>query len=459
MAENQVAEAKAEDYQYTAVITEAGPGAKKVTIEIPQEHIQSKLAEQFKEVRSQAAIPGFRIGHAPVKLIEKKFSTDIKEQVRRALVSESYQQVLEKNEIQPLGEPEIENADKLTLPETGAFSFSFTVEVQPKFTIPDLKGVKIKKPKIEVKEENIDQAMANLREQQGVMVPVEDRGITGKDFITADVHVKHAGAVIAHAHDTQIVSRPGRVGGVDIADLDKQLEGAKSGETRSITAKAPDQHPHEAARGQDLQIDVTVKDIKKLELAEINDEFLESLGFKDEKELREALREQMVERITDDVQQNMRDQMSKHLIDTIHIELPAKLSQRQAERVVQRRATDLLMRGLPMERIQANVDKLKTGAEEEATRELKLFFILQDVAKQHEIDVDEAELNGKIAMIAVQSGRRPEKVKQEMSKDGSLSNLYVQTREQKALDKILETADIELVEVKPEDTKSDSAST
>ena len=448
-----------EDYQYSAVVSDAGPGTKKVSIEIPQEHIQSKLAEQFKVVRSKAAIPGFRIGHAPQKLIEKKFSSDIKEEVRRTLVSESYQQVIDKHKIQPLGEPEIDNGDKLKLPEAGPLQFSFTVEVQPNFTIPDLKGVKIKKPKIEVKEENIDQAMSNLREQQGAMVPVEDRGVVAKDFVTADVHVKHAGAVIAHAHDSQIVCRPGRVGGVDVADLDKQLEGTKIGETRTITAKATDSHPHEAARGQEIQIEVAVKEIKKLELAEINAEFLDSLGFTTEKELREALREQMVERITDDVQQNMRDQLSKHLLDTITIELPTKLSQRQADRIVQRRATDLLMRGMSMENIQANVEKLKTGAEEEAARELKLFFILQDVAKTHQIDVDEQELNGRIAMIAVQSGRRPEKVKQEMTKDGSLTNLYVQAREQKALDKILEGAEIEEVDVKALEAKGDSAST
>ena len=171
------------------------------------------------------------------------------------------------------------------------------------------------------------------------------------------------------------------------------------------------------------------------------------MGFKDEAELREALREQMVERITYDVQQALREQVSKHLTDNIHFDLPAKLSTKQADRVVNRRAIELLQRGLSREQIEANIERLRAGADEEAARELKLFFILQKLAADLGVDVDEGELNGRIAMLAAQRGRRPEKVKQDMAKDGSLTNLYLQMREQKALDKVLESAAIEEVDV------------
>jgi len=436
-----------QEYAYNVKIEDLGPATKKIVIEIPEDRIKEKLAEQFKELRGQAAIPGFRPGHAPQKLIEKRFATDVKDQVRRTLVSESYEQALEKNNLNVLGEPDFDNPEAITLPDSGSMNFSFTVEVQPDFTIPDLKDIKVKKPRIEVKEENVDQAMQNLREQQGALMPVEDRGVREKDYLLADVHVKEGGNVVAHQHDAQIVSRPGRIGGIQIDDLDKQLEGLKPGETRSIKAKAPDTHPNEALRGKDVEIEVTLKDLKHLELAEINQAFLDDLGFKDEAELRDALREQMVERITYDVQQALREQVSKHLIDSIHFELPSKLSTKQADRVVQRRAIELLQRGLSREQIEANIERLRAGADEEANRELKLFFILQKLATDQNVDIDEAELNGRIAMLAAQRGRRPEKLKQDMSKDGTLSNLYLQMREQKALDKVLETAQIEEVEV------------
>jgi trigger factor len=106
-----------------------------------------------------------------------------------------------------------------------------------------------------------------------------------------------------------------------------------------------------------------------------------------------------------------------------------------------------MLRGVPRERVDANIERLRGPARDDAARELKLFFILQKTADELKVDVDEAELNGRIAMLAAQRGKRPEKLKQEMSKDGSLANLYLQMRDNKALDKVLESAQIEEVEL------------
>jgi trigger factor len=215
-----------------------------------------------------------------------------------------------------------------------------------------------------------------------------------------------------------------------------------------------DAHPNPAVRNKDAQVEITLKDLKRLELATIDQDFLDGLGFAEEKELRDALREQMVERINYDVQQAMHEQVKKHLLDQVQMELPTRLSTRQEERVVGRRAMELMSRGISREQIEANLERLRTGARDEAVRELKLFFILQQIANEQKVDVDEGELNGRIALLAAQRGRRPEKMKQDMAKDGSLTNLYIQMREQKALDKVLEDAQIEEVEMKPEEAKA-----
>jgi trigger factor len=447
MADNEATSvAEAEDtFVYPVKIEDIGPGEKKVSVEIPRERIDTQLAKQFKDLRKQAAIPGFRAGHAPQKLIEKRFSHDVKEQVRSQLISESYQQALEKNSLQVIGEPKFENPEAIKLPDEGSLSYSFEVEVQPEFQLPELTGLKIRKPTITIDETNIDQAMTNLRTQQGTLSPIEDRGIEAGDFVTADVHVKIDGNVVKHAHGAQLVIRPGRIGGLQVEDMETQLAGLKAGEERTITVKVPDDHADEALRGKDAQIEVALKDIKKMDLAEVNEAFLSDLGFENEKELREALREQMELKVKEDVQRLMRDQVNKYLLENTNIELPAKLSDRQADRVVSRRSVDLMMRGMAAEEVEANIERLRDPAREEATRELKLFFILQKVASQQNVDIDEAELNGRIAMIAAQNEQRPEKLKQEMASDGSLTNLYVQMREQRAVDKILDSASIEEV--------------
>jgi trigger factor len=117
-----------------------------------------------------------------------------------------------------------------------------------------------------------------------------------------------------------------------------------------------------------------------------------------------------------------------------------------------------MMRGVPREQVEANTEKLRSTAKQEAVRELKLYFILQKIANEQNAVVDESELNGRIAMLAAQRGKRPEKLKQEMGKDGTLADLYIQMREQKAIDKLLETAQIEEIELQPK-PEAESSST
>src|SRR6058998_3133615 len=123
-SETAVAEQGEKDFEYPVRIEDAGPGAKKVSIDIPRDRINAKMEEQFKELRQQAAIPGFRPGHAPQKLIEKRFAPDVKDQVRRSLISESYEQAVEKNSLQVIGEPQFDNPELITLPESGPLTYS-----------------------------------------------------------------------------------------------------------------------------------------------------------------------------------------------------------------------------------------------------------------------------------------------------------------------------------------------
>jgi trigger factor len=454
MAQNETATPTAdapdaqEDFAYPVTVEDAGPGSKKVSVEIPRDRIDQKIQEQFKELRQQAPIPGFRPGHAPQKLIEKRFASDVRDQVRRTLISESYEQAIEKNNLQVIGEPEFQDIESIQIPDKGPLTYSFQVEVQPEFVLPDLSNLRVKRPKINISDENVDQAMNNLREQQGTLTPIEDRGVQAGDYLTADVHVRVDGNEVAHQHDAQLVARPGRLAGIEIKDLGEQLEGLKADETRTVTAKGPDTHPNESVRGKDIEVEVSLKDLKRLDLADVTPQFLADLGFETEQDLRNALRQQMVEKIDYDVQQAMREQVNRYLLENTMLELPAKLSDRQADRIVSRRAIDLMMRGMPREQVEANIERLRGGAAEEAQRELKLFFILQKLANDEKIDVDEGELNGRIASLAIQQGARPERMKQEMAKDGSLANLYIQLREQKAVDRVLANAKVEDVDVK-----------
>ena len=109
MAENEstaVAEKTEEAFQYNVKVEDAGPGTKKVTVDVSQERINEKLAEQFKELRQHAAIPGFRPGHVPAKLIRKSLTRMCAIRCAKQLISESYEQAVTSKDIKVLGEPE-----------------------------------------------------------------------------------------------------------------------------------------------------------------------------------------------------------------------------------------------------------------------------------------------------------------------------------------------------------------
>src|SRR5689334_13068748 len=107
MAENETGGTAVEqEFEYPIKVEDAGPATKRVTIEIPENRIKDELSRQFKDLRQHAAIPGFRAGRVPAKILEKKFSNDVKDQARRNLISEAYQQAMAKNNLEVLGEPE-----------------------------------------------------------------------------------------------------------------------------------------------------------------------------------------------------------------------------------------------------------------------------------------------------------------------------------------------------------------
>ena len=111
-------------------------------------------------------------------------------------------------------------------------------------------------------------------------------------------------------------------------------------------------------------------------------------------------------------------------------------------RVLQRQYINLLMRGTPKEEAEQKMDELRASSEQQAKEQLKLFFIMDKLSDKFDVQVTEEEINGHIAMAAAQRGRRPEKMREELARDGSLAQFASQVREHKCVEKIIEKANI-----------------
>jgi trigger factor len=431
---------------------------KKVTITVPRERIGAKLDDMFGELGQTAQVPGFRIGHAPRRLVEKRFGKEVSRDVRNALVGEALGEVLEEADFRTLGEPDLD-LESIEVPETGEMEFSFEVEVAPEFELPTLEGIPVEKRAFEVTDERITEYIDELRRGRAQFEETDEPAADG-DVVIADTRV--SGDEIenpAEAKEQTLRVAPGQVEGIPLVDLGKELTGKKIGDTVTMTAKIPEAHPNEEWRGKQATVEVTLGKVRRRILPELNEEFVRGAGFDSLEELRSFVRERMQQRVESETTRSMRDQVCQHLLDHTEFELPEGVASRHAARTLQRRYVDLLMRGVPREQIDENMTELKASTDEQAARDLKLQFIIGKAAELQEITVEEGEVNSRIASMAAARGRRPERVRQELEQEGNLGQVEVQIIEEKVLDKLLEQAKVtEVTEPEPEAADSDKTS-
>ena len=283
----------------------------------------------------------------------------------------------------------------------------------------------------------------------GIWTP-KDGAVDPEDQVVANVILDIEGVDENEKQENvEIFARQkGFVSGVAVEDLDKLLKGAKPGDVKKTSVEVPATYFNETYRGKKIDIEITIKDVKQLEPAPIDEAFLGRLGVADEDELRDMLSDSMKQQAENQSRSGMAQQVYDYLLESIDLDLPQDIVADQSVSILQRQYTNLLMQGSNREQIDAQMADLRSSSEEQAVAQLKTFFIMNKISDKFDIDVTEEEINGQIAQAAMMRGRRPEKMREELAKDGSLAQFTIQIREQKCIDKILETAKIKEVDAK-----------
>jgi len=443
--------------EQNVTIEDVGPALKRIAIEVPESRIAAKFDESYEQLVDDAQVPGFRRGRAPRALIERRFGSSVKDDVKAQLLSESYSAALEEHEIDVLGEPDVKDAEDIEIPESGPLTFGVEVEVSPEVELPDFGELSVERKDVEVSDADIDQEFDRMRRRLGHPATITDKPIEADDMVFAEVTVLpgHEPADDAepavHEDRTAVFVRAeegedgntdyrGHVVGIVVQDLGEQLIGKKVGETVDIKATGPSGHEVESIRDQAITIRLAPQEISRLEPAAM-DAVLEQLCFETEDDARAWAREQLEVRAEREARADLHQQIKDQLIEKVELELPEKMTGRQVERALARRRMELTYRGVEPEQIEQQLAEMRGTETEQARTEAKEFFILDKAARELDIAVSEGEINGRVAMMAAESGRRPEKVRQEMHQRGELQALYIQLREQHTLDAILSEID------------------
>jgi trigger factor len=430
-------------------IEEAGPCKKKVTIEIVQEKIKKATDKQYEELSKEALVPGFRKGRAPRRLLEKRFGKETTEQIKLTLLADASKSAIEDNKLQTIGEPDID-FENIQLPAEGSLTFDFEIEVRPEFDLPQLEGIPVNRTKLEVTDEQIDREIEQIQRWSGVWTPRDEGSVELDDQIIADAVLKIEGIEEEQKLDNVeiYVRQNGFVGEIPVEKLDELLVGAKTGETKKTSIEVPKTFFREEYRGKNVDIQISIKDVKWLKPAELDENFLKRYGVEDEDELREKIHDTLHSRLETQGRTEMTEQIYEYLLDKTDLDLPLNIVAEQASSVLQRQYTNLLMRGLSREQISEQMEQLQAGSEQQAEKQLKTFFIMDKIADKLEIDVSDEEINGHIAQLAMQRNQRPEKMREDMERNGSLAQFKLEICQDKCIAKLLETAVI--TEKKPE---------
>ncbi len=413
-----------------------------VTVTIPREDIERYFTETFDELVPKAELPGFRAGKAPRRLVEKQFRDRAGDQVKGKLLMDSMAQVSEECDFSAISEPDFD-FEAVVMPEEGPLTFEFNIEVRPEFDMPQWQGLSLEKPAHEYNDEDIDRNVRKLLAKYGQLVPVEGEAQADDHVVLNATFRKDGQDLSSLSEETVQLKKILSFADAKIEGFDKLMIGAKAGDKKTIDVTISNDAEEESLRGQTVQAEFEVMDVKRLELPELSHAFLDRIGgFEDEDELRDEVRKELERQLDYHQQQKLRQQITRELTKTAKWDLPEKLLKRQARRELDRAVMELKSAGFTDDIIQQHANQLRQNSLKTTEMALKEHFILERIAEDNKFEAEPADYDNEIRQIAAQSGESARRVRARMEKRGQIDTLRNQIVERKVINLITEAATI-----------------
>jgi trigger factor len=415
-------------------VEELSPTRVKLTIEVPFEELKSSLDKAYREVARQVRVPGFRPGRVPPRIIDQRFGRGVVlEQAVNDAVPQFYGQALQEHEVFALGQPELEITK---LDDGKELAFTAEVDVRPKFDLPELAGLPVTVDSAVVTPDEVEEYIGGLRERFASL-KTADRPVENGDYTSIDLSASVAGEPV---EDAQASGLSYEVGSGTLLDgLDEALLGMSAGESTTFSTElAGGKHG-----GEQADVTVTVHSVKIKELPELDDEFAQSASeFDTLGELRAGTRTQLeaVKRMQQARQ--ARDRALDAVLAKVDIPLPDALVQgeidarranldEQLERAGTTREAYLQSSGQTGQQLEADMT-------EGARKSVKAGFVLDQLAQNEDLNVEQDELNSYVIEQAYRMGVQPDRLAQEITEHGQIGSVVADVLRGKALNLITE---------------------
>ncbi len=408
-----------------------GPCRKKIAVTIPPERIGEEYDKKYEEINDAVAMPGFRPGKAPRKLLESRFGSKLGDEIKNDLVKAALEELFEDDKVQPLAPPDID-IEALELDPSEPFAFEFELVTQPEFETPDYKDLEVKVPPIEVSDEEIDTQVQQLLRRGATLETIEDGSVEDGDVLVVDWKAMEGDSVEAHDDNAYYPYGRGVLAGFVAESLDEQLAGKQAGATASASVQVAADDPREELRGRELDLQVVLKEIKRYELPPLDAKFLEKHDYDDEAELREDMQKNITR-----AKSRQRDSLAEQLLveqllDSIEISLPEDFVEKELENWALRKRMSLQMEQVEDEEISKQIDAARDDTKAAIERDMQRHFLLERIATEEALEVSEAEMVQSIQEIAQAYGHPVEQVAAQFRDQGRLAELSSEIRQRKA---------------------------
>jgi trigger factor len=409
---------------------------KNLKIEVPRDVVDAEIDRVARDYSRKARIPGFRPGKAPARVIKQRFKDQILHDVAHDLVPRAVDEALRERGVEPVDTPDIQD---VTVEEGQALTFTASFDTVPPFEVGTYDTLSLRRPSNRIEDEAVGQALQRLRDRAARFEPVEDRGVIDGDSVTVDLERKDATGKADKHPDVAVelgasANPPG---------FDAQLLGLEVGATKSFTVQYPADHPIGELANTEVSYTVTVKAIKRRVLPELDDEFAKDLGEFDTLDaLRARIREDLEHEAGHAADRAVRAELMKQLAGRVSFEVPQSLIDREISRRLEDFAGRLIDQGIDPR--QAGIDwKAFREAQRDAAREaVASAIVLDEVARQEQLEVTAADVDQEIGRYAERTGRTPTAVRAALEKESGLSRIYTGLRREKSIDFLMARATI-----------------
>ena len=387
----------------------------KLTIEVPAEEFDAAIKNAYNKNKNKFSIPGFRKGKAPLAMLEKMYGAGIfYEDAANEVIDASYPKAAEESKEEIVSTPEI----KVTQIEKGkAFIYEATVALKPEVTLGEYKGVEVKKAEAVVTDEDVENELTAARKKNGRLIDVEDGTIEDGDNTIIDF----TGYIDDKTFDGGAgTDYPLVIGSHSfIEGFEDQLIGKKKGETCDVNVTFPAEYHADELAGKPAKFVVTIKEVKRNELPELNDEFASEVSdFDTLDEYKADIRKKLQEKKEQDAKVENENNVIEKVVENAQMELPQPMVDTQAREMVENYARRLQSQGLNindyMKYTGMTPEKLMEQMRPEAEKRIKTRLVLEKVVEVENVEVSDEKLDEQINEIAASYKLEGAKLKEMM---------------------------------------------